>query len=42
MKRTLTALTVVATMFASSASAYDPDHLQRLLTTVKTKGDGHG
>jgi len=33
MKRTLTALTVAATMSASSASAYDPEDLQKLLTT---------
>ena len=33
MKRTLTALTVVATMFASSASAFDPDDLQKLKDT---------
>ena len=33
MKRTLTALTVAATMFASSASAFDPDDLQKLLDT---------
>ena len=31
MKRTLTALTVAATMFASSASAFDPDDLRKLL-----------
>lgn len=30
MKATLTALTVAATMFASSASAFDPDDLQKL------------
>ena len=30
MKQTLTALTVAATMFASSASAFDPDELQKL------------
>ena len=30
MKLTLTALTVAATMFASSASAFDPDDLQKL------------
>ena len=30
MKRTLTALTVAATMFASSASALDPADLQKL------------
>ena len=30
MKQTLTALTVAATMFASSASAFDPDDLQKL------------
>ena len=33
MKRTLTALTVVATMFASSASAFDPDDLRMLTDT---------
>ena len=33
MKRTLTALTVVATMFASSASAFDPEDLQKLQDT---------
>tara|TARA_R110000796_G_scaffold248917_1_gene376226 strand:- start:310 stop:624 length:315 start_codon:yes stop_codon:yes gene_type:complete len=34
MKRTLTALTVAATMFASSASAFfDPADLQKLLDT---------
>jgi hypothetical protein len=33
MKRTLTALTVAATMFASNASAFDPDDLQKLLDT---------
>ena len=33
MKRTLTALTVAATMFASSASAADPDDLNRLMNT---------
>ena len=30
MKQKLTALTVAATMFASSASAFDPDDLQKL------------
>jgi len=30
MKLTLTALTVAATMFASNASAFDPDDLQKL------------
>ena len=35
MKRTLTALTVAATMFASSASAFDPDDLQKLKDTGK-------
>ena len=30
MKRTLTALTVAATMFTSSAYAFDPDDLQKL------------
>lgn len=33
MKRTLTALTVAATMFASSASAFDPDDVQKLKDT---------
>ena len=33
MKQILTALTVAATMFASSASAFDPDDLQELLDT---------
>ena len=33
MKLTLTALTIVATMFASSASAFDPDDLQKLKDT---------
>jgi len=33
MKRTLTAVTVAATMFASSASAFDPDDLQILRNT---------
>ena len=33
MKLTLTALTVAATMFASSASAVDPDDLQKLKDT---------
>ena len=33
MKRTLTALTVAATMFASSASAFDPEDLQKLKDT---------
>ena len=35
MKATLTALTVAATMFASSASAFDPDDLQKLKDTGK-------
>ena len=35
MKRTLTALTVAATMVASSASAFDPDDLQKLKDTGK-------
>ena len=35
MKRTLTALTVAATMFASSASAADPADLQKLKDTGK-------
>ena len=30
MKQTLTALTIAATTFASSASAFDPDDLQKL------------
>ena len=33
MKRTLTALTVAATMFANSASALDPADLQKLKDT---------
>ena len=33
MKRTLTALTIAATIFASSASAFDPDDLNRLKDT---------
>ena len=33
MKRTLTALTLAATMFASSASAFNPDDLQKLEDT---------
>ena len=33
MKLTLTALTVAATMFASSASAFDPADLQKLKDT---------
>ncbi|MDA9291705.1 hypothetical protein N9P99_00460 [Planktomarina temperata] len=33
MKQTLTALTVAATMFASSAFAADPADLQKLLDT---------
>ena len=33
MKQTLTALTVAATMFASSASAFEPDDLQKLKDT---------
>ena len=33
MKRTLTTLTVAATMFTSSASAFDPDDLQKLKDT---------
>ena len=33
MKCTLTALTIAATMFASSASAFDPDDLQKLKDT---------
>ena len=35
MKLALTALTVAATMFASSASAYDPADLQKLKDTNK-------
>ena len=38
MKRTLTALTVAATMFASSASAFDPDDLQKLKDTGECVG----
>ena len=33
MKLTLTALTVAATMFASSANAFDPADLQKLMDT---------
>ena len=33
MKLTLTALTIAATIFASSASAFDPDDLQKLKDT---------
>jgi uncharacterized protein YjbI with pentapeptide repeats len=33
MKRTVTALTLAATMFASSASAFDPDDRQKLKDT---------
>lgn len=33
MKLTLTVLTVAATIFASSASAFDPDDLQKLKDT---------
>ena len=33
MKLTLTALTIVATMFASSAYAFDPDDLRKLKDT---------
>ena len=33
MKRTLTALTVSVTMFASSAYAFDPADLQKLMDT---------
>ena len=33
MKQILTALTVAATMFASSASAFDPEDLQKLKDT---------
>ena len=33
MKRTLTALTVAATMFASSANAFYPDDLHKLMNT---------
>ena len=40
MKRTLTALTIAATRFASSASALDPDpdHLQKLQDTGSCLG----
>ena len=38
MKLTLTALTVAATMFASSASAFDPADLQKLLDTGECAG----
>ena len=40
MKRTLTALTVAATMFASSAYAFDPDDLQKLLDTNECRKCG--
>ncbi len=38
MKLTLTALTVAATMVASSASAFDPDDVQKLLDTYVCVG----
>ena len=38
VKLTLTALTVAATMFASSASAFDPDDLQKLKDTANCIG----
>jgi len=38
MKATLTALTIAATMFASSASAFDPDDLQKLKDTKNGTG----
>jgi hypothetical protein len=38
MKRTLTALTVAATMFASSASAFDPDEQQEPMDTNSCTG----
>jgi len=38
MKCTLTALTIAATMFANSASAFDPAHLQRLIDTNRCVG----
>ena len=41
MKLTLTALTVAATLFASSASAFDPDDLQNPLRKADG-GDGGG
>ena len=37
MKRILTSLTVAAAMFANSASAFDPDDLQKLLTTKECR-----
>ncbi|AGI67243.1 hypothetical protein OAN307_c15700 [Octadecabacter antarcticus 307] len=37
MKLTLTALTVAATMFASSASAFDPADLQKLKDTYECR-----
>ena len=38
MKLTLTALTVAATLFAGSASAFDPDDVQKLKDTNKCVG----
>ena len=38
MKATLTALTIAATMFANSASAFDPADLQNLKDTKKCAG----
>ena len=38
MKRLLTALTVAATMFASSAYAFDPDDLQKFKDMNKSEG----
>ena len=37
MKLTMTALTIAATIFASSASAFDPDDLQKLKYINKCK-----
>ena len=37
MKLTLTALTVAATMIASSASAFDPDDLQKFKEKIWDK-----
>ena len=38
MKRLLATITVVATLAATSASAFDPAHLKRLMETNECKG----
>jgi len=38
MKRILATITVVATLAATSASAFDPAHLKRLMETNECKG----